>query len=268
MISFNNDDLYQMLLNRLRKDRKGSVSPSEFENFLRWRNIDYFNGQYKVTGMSQANLDSLRAFTIFHEPAAVTQEAATGMYYVWIKVIPTGTTTTTDFFDYLESAYAHLINAWYSPSATVWSTVVEIDILSHTEYHERVNNAITGPSATYPIAYLEDDRLWLGGIASNYVLLDYYRYPTDPYYDYYTDPLGNITYLTEGQAAYTLLASEIARDGSVAGDVVTSASVDLEWEDQDAINILDMIVSDVSVALSDSSSFEASMLERKENVTS
>lgn len=268
MNSFNNDSLYQMLLDRLRKDRKGAVNPEEFESFLRWRNIDYFNSQYKVTGMSQANLDSLRPFTIFHEPALVRQEAATGMYYVWLKTLPTGTTTTTPSYEFVESAYAHLINAWYSSSATTWSAVTEIDILSHAEYHERLNNAITGPSSTYPIAYIDSDRLWLGGITSGYVLLDYYRYPVDPYYDYYTDASANITYLTDGQAAYTLQAGEISRSGATAGAAVTSASADLEWPDQDAINILDMVVSDISVALSDQGSFQASMLERQQNIGS
>jgi len=120
------------------------------------------------------------------------------------------------------------------------------------------------------MAYIDSDRLWVdfGEVISGYVLLDYYKYPDDPYYDYYTDASGNVTYLTEGQAAYTLQAGEIARDGSTAGDAVTSASTDLEWGDQDAINILDMVVSDVSMALTDPNSFQASMLERKENILS
>ena len=95
--------------------------------------------------------------------------------------------------------------------------------------------------------------------------MSYYKLPEDPVYDYYTDAYGNYTYLTEEQPAYTLQAGEIAKDGSVAGEQVTSVSVDLEWEDDEAMKILDMIVSDVSIALSDPGSFQASLLERKEN---
>jgi len=73
MTSFNNDSLFQMMLDRLRKDRKGGINAEEFESFLKWRNLDYFNSQYKVTGMNQANLDALRPFTVFHEPDLVKQ---------------------------------------------------------------------------------------------------------------------------------------------------------------------------------------------------
>lgn len=74
-----------------------------------------------------------------------------------------------------------------------------------------------------------------------------------------------MTYLTEGQSSYTLQSGEVARDGTTAGGSVTSLSVDLEWDDDDAMQVLDMIVSDVSIALSDSDSYQASLLERKDN---
>ena len=45
MVLFDNNDLLQIVLDRLRKDRKGSINPEEFESLLRLRNIDYFNQQ-------------------------------------------------------------------------------------------------------------------------------------------------------------------------------------------------------------------------------
>ena len=72
------------------------------------------------------------------------------MYYIWLKTLPTGTTTTAESYLYTDAVYAHLINAFYSSNATVWSAVTEIDILSHAEYHERLNNAITSPTFSYP----------------------------------------------------------------------------------------------------------------------
>jgi hypothetical protein len=269
MTNYNNNDLYQMLLDRLRKDRKGSVSPEEFESFLRWRNLDYFQKQIGVEGVSKMNHESLRPFLEYHRRRTVVQEGTTGTYYISIASLPSGTTTSTDAYTYLTVPLAYLINAWACSSATVFSSVIEIDVVSSAEYHDRVNNAITGPTAAYPIGYLvSNDRLRLGGLTTGYVLLDYYSYPSDPYFDYYTDASGNVTYLTDGQASYTLQAGEIARDESTAGSSVTSASQDLEWSDQDALQILDMIVSDVSMALSDPNSFQASLLERQQNVNS
>ena len=245
-----------MLLHRLRKDKKGSVNGEEFESFLRYRNLDYFNRQFPFEGASKLNHESLRPFMKYHDATAVLQEAATATYYADL--------TTPS----LSSTLAHEINAWYSTSATVWSTLIEVDLVSHAEHGDRLNNAITAPSSTNPIGYIDSTKLRLSGVTTGYILLDYYKYPDDPYFDYYTDASGNVTYLTEGQAEYTLLTGEIARDGSTAGQGVTSLSVDLEWGDQDAVNILDMIVSDVSIALSDPASFQASILERKENVSS
>ena len=269
MNSFTNDDLYQIVLDRLRKDRKGGIRPEEFESFLRLRNLDYFNGQFPAEGATKVNQDSLRQFSIFHEPLAVTQQAATGVYYVWLKTLPSGTTTTTpDAYTYPDNVYAHWINAWASTSATVWSTLVKIDIVSHVEFLDRLNNAITAPSATSPIGYIDNEKLWLAGLTTGFVILDYYKYPTDPYFDYYTDSSGNITYLTEGQASYTLQAGEVARDGSVAGAGVTSASADLEWGDQDAMNILDMVMTDLGVATTDQGVVQTSVMERDQNVKS
>jgi len=256
MTNYTNDDLYQMLLHRLRKDKKGSVNAEEFETFLRWRNIDHFNKQFQFEGASKLNHESLRPFIQYHDVTAVVQEAATETYYVDL------TTPSLSF------AFAHEINAWWSTSSIVWSTLIEVDLVSHAEHNARLNNAITSPTATNPIGYIDSTKLRLSGVTTGYILLDYYKYPNDPYFDYYTDASGNITYISAAISPYTLQTGEIARDGSVAPTAVTTSSVELEWGDQDAINILDMIVSDVSIALSDPESFQASLLERKENVSS
>ena len=251
MVSFDNSDLYQIVLDRLRKDRKGGVSPEEFESFLRLRNIDYFNQQFKVDGVSQINTDSLSPFAVFNDPEPVTQDGAFATYYV-----------TPD------ATYTHLINAFHSASNTSYATVVELDIVSNAELNDRLNNAITGPSATEPIGYLSDGKLWVYGVTTGYILLSYYKYPADPYFDYYTDASGNVTYLTDGQAEYTLQAGEISRSGLTAGAGVTSVSEDLEWGDQDAMNILDMVMTDVGVAQSDQGITQTSVIERQQNVKS
>lgn len=267
MTNYDNNDLYQITLNRLRKDRKGSVTPEEWESFLRNRNIDYFNQQMKFDGGSLLNIDSLSPFMEARRPLNI--QTASGVDYVDLITLGSGTTTTTDGYAYLEEAYAHLVNAWFSASATDLTSLTEIDLVSSTELHDRLNNANTGPSTDDPIGSLEGLRLSLWGVNdAGYAILDYYRYPADPYFDYYTDAVGNITYLTEGQASYTLQAGEVARDGSTAGQSVTSASIDLEWTDQDALNIVDMLMTDTSLAQSDQPQNQGSIFEREQNVKS
>lgn len=259
MTNFNLDDLYQMLLHRLRKDRRGSISPEEWETFLRWRNLDYFNKILKAEGADKANETALKPFFIPFERMAVTLDATTG----WYSSSLTG----------LSETLGRWANVWFTTAtwdpaelALDMTGLVEVDIVQEAELPDRLVNAITAPSATHPVGHFTYSVLYVHGIAATgNVMMSYYKLPDDPYYDYYTDENGTVTYLTEGQSAYILQAGEIARDGSVAGEVVTSASKDIEWEDEEAIDILDMIVSDVSIALSDPGSYQASLLERKEN---
>ena len=257
MTSFNNNDLYTMLLHRLRKDRKGAVSPEEFESFLRWRNIDYYNKMFKDESSTKYNEDALKPFLVPMEALAVSYDSTTTWYSADVTL--------------LANDYGHWANMWFTedvpaPVRISKENIVAVDIISETELPDRLTNAITGPSTEYPIAHFTNTALYIHGIdAVGYVMLSYYKLPTDPVFDYYTDASGNITYLTESQAAYTLLTSEISKSGLTAGSAVTSLSIDLDWGDDDALSILDMIVSDVSIALSDPASFQASMLERKEN---
>jgi hypothetical protein len=268
MTSFNNNDLYQIVLDRLRKDRKGSISPEEFESFLRLRNLDYFNQQMPIEGDTKLNEESLRVFLVERDEQIVS--VSKSVSFISLSPVALIGTTTTDTYQYLSY---HLKNLFHSSSTQDHSSAIEVDILSASEIGDRLNNAITAPSATEPIGYYGTsptgaERIYLYGVSSGYGLVTYYRYPLDPYFDYYTDNVGNVTYLTDGQGSYTLQAGEVARDGSTAGQGVTSASVDLEWEDYDAMNILDMVMSDIAVAQTDESSYQASILERKNNVKS
>jgi len=267
MIGFTNGDLYSMLLDRIRKDQKGLIAPEEFEAFLRWRSLDKFSKLLSMEGVDKRNHEALSPFYIHHEGLAIQTLKST--YYVNLKTIPSNTTTTStttlEAATYLDYALALLVNTWTSDSIINYSSLVHIDLISSAEFSDRLGNSLTQPTAVYPVAYRDDDKLWVFGPTDGYVILDYYRYPTPEYFDYYVDANGNITYLTDGQASYTLQAGEVARDGTTAGGSVTSASVDSEWGDDDALEILDMIVSDVSIALSDPDSFQASLIERKEN---
>jgi len=268
MTNYTNGDLFQMLLHRLRKDKKGSVNAEEFETFLRWRNMDYFNKQLGVEGITKHNHESLAPFMVFQDDIGIS--TGTTEHYIILDADYVGPSASRKI--------ASMVNVWWYDGDMV--DKIPVDILSSVEWGARRSNSITGPSSSNPISTLgyivlpvigNTEILWVeagADLTSGNIVLDYYAYPNDPYYDYYTDAIGNITYLTEGQGAYTLQTGEESRSGSGAPAAVTSLSVDLEWEDKEAINILDMIVSDVSIALSDPESLQASILERKENVSS
>lgn len=82
MTNYTNNDLYQIVLDRLRKDRKGSITPEEFESFLHNRSMDYFNQQFAVEGATKLNLESLSPFMETADVVDVEDDTAfTGQYY-------------------------------------------------------------------------------------------------------------------------------------------------------------------------------------------
>jgi hypothetical protein len=251
MTIYTNDDLYQIILDRLRKDRKGSINAEEFESFLNTRSIDYFNQQMGVEGVSKKNQESLVPFLTTFEFLAVTTSSH-ALYSIDLTAAA--------------NSIASIDNVWWSSSNTTVVGMVEVDMLTNPEINKRLGNTITAPSATSPAGYIDTDNLWVFGVTGGYLVLNYYKTPASAYFDYYADAVGNITYLTEGQSAYTLQTGEVARDGSVATESVTSASIDLEWNDIDAMNILDMVMTDIGVAQSDQNVTQASVLERQNNV--
>ena len=83
MNTLNNGDLYSMLLDKIRKDRKGLISPTEFEHFLRWRNIDYFNKQINRQGSNQDVDESLAPFLITQDLIPIS--TSLGEYYALLR---------------------------------------------------------------------------------------------------------------------------------------------------------------------------------------
>lgn len=220
MTNYNNNDLFQILLHRLRKDRKGGINAEEFESFLRNRNIDYFNKQMGVEGVSKLNQNSLAPFFVAME---LTRDYTTADG-IEIAVM---SSTNIGLGAGLSYEVATLANVWAIAAAggIVFTNRFPVDLVSSTEYYDRYTNSQTKGTTTEPIAYqawynlfLAPDFfnvpvLFLQGIPTDDygVYVDYYRHPSDPYFDYYTDASGNITYLTEDQAAYTLQAGEVSR---------------------------------------------------------
>lgn len=269
MVGYTNYDLYTMMNDRIRKDQRGLITIEEMESFLRWRSLDMFSKYIAEEGKDKDTHEALSPFYLHHEDVDIQSYKST--YYVWIKALPSGVTTTStttlEAGIYLSYDPALLVNVWYSASSEDFSSLTHVDLINSSELSDRLNNAITRPTLTNPVGYVDEDRLWIFGPTSGYILLDYYRYPTPEYLDYYTDGDANIVYVPEGTSP-KLYNGYTARDGTTgdpAGVVYASSSVETEWGDDDAMHILDMIVSDVSIALSDPDSFQASLLERKDN---
>jgi hypothetical protein len=125
--------------------------------------------------------------------------------------------------------------------------IVPIDVVTDEEWMFRRYDELTKPSSTYPIAKITGEYLYVLPEDIDRVLLNYLKQPTDPYFDYYTDANYNIQYLA-ASASYTLQTSEVYRDGTSSG-TVTSATVELEWDDGEKIKILHRILAKMGVSM-------------------
>jgi len=82
-------------------------------------------------------------------------------------------------------------------------------------------------------------------------ILYYIKEPTTPVYDYYIDVNGNYVYLDEGET-HEWEAGQIDSDGTthtVGDDDWDSKTIELEWKNQDKIEIASRILRDMGVEL-------------------
>ena len=177
-----NTSLYRAVLDILRKDLRGeAVSVAEFNAILPVVSHEYFIQQYAQFQQTQKITDSLAPF------------------------IKTATITLTAGKGYLPADYLHLIGM---PTCTQTVSLVsytrKIDVVSRMEYSDRVADAITQPTATYPIAVIgtEDKASYIG------------------YYSTYTPPIADFAMISVGGVQRPAITFTTAH-GLETGDTIT-----------------------------------------------
>lgn len=234
-----NDDIYKYCLSILRKSTKGNaLPPNDFTRYLQQANSEFKNQEYAKFEATQRIGDSFRPLKT-SATLTVAASAAT---------LPT----------VAGSEYMHIIPTLYYGS-------IPVDFLTLEEYLNRKGDELTEPSATYPVAYIDNStQIKFDGVTSGSVTMYYLRKPDTPYYDYYIDADYEVKYLTESQAAYTLGTGEVYRDGTASG-AVTSISKELDWEDSDKIKVANMILGYLGVQLEDQAVFQHSNIKEQKD---
>ena len=242
-MAFTNYDMYEVTLDFLRKDKKGAINIEEFENRLKFWSVWLFKQLLPTDGRDKRMVEALTPFKVVSETGTATSNVI-----------------TPDIDG--DNLMAHFISGSYGTSPSFYP----IDLVTVEEYRDRVTNAITKPSATDPVGFLSVDTdgemvLNVYSLAAGTYYIDYYKYPTEPYLDYYIDSSGNYNYLTEDQAEYTLGSGEVARNGSTT--TVDSATAEIEWFDAEKVMLIEYILSEVGVAIKDQGIVQQAMMERQ-----
>jgi len=247
----NNFTMYETILDILRKDKKGSITIEEFEKLLTFRSQWLFRSLLNKADVTKTFDKALKPFFVFNDFA-----------------LPTGGQKKV-LFSSLEETPAHIVSLSYvQGTSTIHTTdfddVTPIDIVTMDEWNERLRNFVTKPTSDDPIAFIARDSIRFAGIGGDAVYIDYYKNPSDPYLDYYVNTNADYVYMTESSSR-ALVSGELGRDGETTG-TLTSATVELEWDDNEKATLVEYVLTDLGVALDSQSIIQSSLAERQSTI--
>lgn len=110
--------------------------------------------------------------------------------------------------------------------------VIEIEVLSDSEYISRLGDDLAKPSLDYPVSNFQNGMIFVNPKAITRIDFIYIRRPITAFFDYVISPTEGIKYLSEGQMYY-LLAGEESRTGiTTAGTIIASQSKELDFNEE------------------------------------
>lgn len=119
-----------------------------------------------------------------------------------------------------------------------------IEIVDEGGWYDRLSSVIKAPTEKHPIARFTSFGFEVRPTSINAVDIWYLRYPTDPYLDGYVNSDGNFVYVEEGGNDENTSAELISGNTGTSN----SQTVELEWSDEDKIEIASRILADMGIA--------------------
>ena len=124
-----------------------------------------------------------------------------------------------------------------------------IDIVTDTDIANRRSNLLAKPLKEFPAAVINGSTINVYPQDITSAEFTYLKQPNTPVYDYYIDVYKNLVYLPSG-ATHTLLSGETGSAGQTSG-VVTSLTVELEWNELYHITFAGEVLQRVGINLKD-----------------
>ena len=239
-------DVYQLLLDELRTDRRGlSVEIEEFNRLLRVVNQEIFDQYLTDFEINQSNADSMGWFKVHNFGIDLT---------LGVGTLPTN--------------YYRLIG---KPRILDGVTYRKVDLVTTYELACREDDYLTQPTVLHPVATigginaLEQTQIRVVPTTVTKVWVDYIRMLDIPFLDYYINDTTYVkTFLPDSTTLQNIPAGYTYRTGTIGGAAVTVASQtrDLVWDDGDLSLIITKLVNRVAKALPDPLLLQTSAAEQ------
>ena len=187
------------------------------------------------------------------------------------------TSTSVDILDttavgdiLLDSMYYHFLSARNGSNP---ATATNFDFITEIEFDKRFSDYLTKPTDDNPVCIermVNGERrfgFYPPSSASGDVWIYYLKRPKVPVYDYYISTNKKIVYLPEGALDHVWTTGEIDSSGNerTTGDPdYATTSIELDWEEQDKIRIIYLILQKVGVSIPDQLPLEYAVQKTQE----
>jgi len=140
--------------------------------------------------------------------------------------------------------------------------VEEVDNIG--DWYDRLDSKIKEPTAKHPIARLKSGDIEIKPSSVGTIDIYYLEYPTEPYMDGYYDSDSQFQYLGEGETVDLDATGGTGLDGSTSG-TYTSSTVELDFYDEDKLEIASRILADLGVSHNKQSLVQYANMMRSED---
>jgi len=146
-----------------------------------------------------------------------------------------------------------------------------IDVVTNPELTQRLTDQLTVPTAKYPIVLIGEENeyltpnifIWPEAIKS--IIIDYLRKPLNPFLDYYVN---NTTYVITNMKedeTVNIGAGYTYRDGSVAPGATASITVDPEYDDEEMVLFVYLMLQKLGVQIGDMNVIQTAIAKEAQN---
>ena len=208
------NELYNLTNYIIRNEIRGNpCTPEQFELLINARQIDYFQKLYENYERTQELTDSLRTFKTI------------------VDLTDLGSVVNDEYIT-LPADYFHFSTMSYIDSTT--GVYYPFDMVTKDQAIMRKISTLTAPSVSYPICYEFDGSLYLEPYDDDYDLqMTYLRYPDDVVFSYGINADDEFVYYDESSS------------------VSVTTGTELEWNEDDQLEILALVLRDFGVSLNE-----------------
>jgi len=135
------------------------------------------------------------------------------------------------------------------------------------DWYDRLDKTIKAPSTDYPVIRLKGDSVEVLPDSISNIDIIYLKYPVSPVIDGYYDSDDNFYYLYEGQTV-DLTSSGVdgtALDGTSDDSSYNSKTVEMEWYDEQKLEVTARILADLGISINNSALVQYSQMIKQED---